>query len=199
MFKEHLIACVAIAALGVGPALAQTNQPAAPPAQSGTAAGATSEVITVDKVSAETWRASKLIGVDVYGPDDQRVGEVNEVLVDRNGQMQAIVVGVGGFLGIGEKDVAIPFGEVKWSDQPVNPAPAAPAGTQPAPVEPSTAAGTTPPAAGNTPPATGTAPPAAEGTTTPAMVETKRMYPDHGRITMTKQQLNDAPKFEYPG
>ncbi len=31
------------------------------------------------------------------------------------------------------------------------------------------------------------------------MTETKRMYPDHGRITMTKQQLNDAPKFEYPG
>jgi sporulation protein YlmC with PRC-barrel domain len=192
MFKEHLIACVAIAVLGVGPALAQTNQPAAPPAQSGTAAGAASEVITADKVSADTWRASKLIGVGIYGPDDEKVGDVNEVLVDRKGQMQAIVVGVGGFLGIGEKDVAVPFGEVEWSDQPVNPAPTVPPGTQPAPTgTPSTATGTMPPAASTTPPAT-------EGTTGPAMAETKRMYPDHGRITMTKQQLNDAPKFEYP-
>lgn len=182
MFKEHLIACVAIAALGVGPALAQTNQPAAPPAQSGTA----SEVITADKVSADTWRASKLIGVGIYGPDDEKVGDVNEVLVDRKGQMQAIVVGVGGFLGIGEKDVAIPFGEVEWSDQPVNPTPTVPPGTEPAPT------GTMPPAASTTPPAT-------EGTAGPAMTETKRMYPDHGRITITKQQLNDAPKFEYPG
>jgi sporulation protein YlmC with PRC-barrel domain len=185
MFKEHLIACVAIAALGVSPALAQTNQPAAPPAQSGTA----SEVITSDKVSADTWRASKLIGVGIYGPDNEKVGDVNEVLVDRKGQMQAIVVGVGGFLGIGEKDVAIPFGEVEWSDQPVNPAPTMPPGTEPAPAgAPSTATATMPPA-------TGTAPPATE----PAVTETKRMYPDHGRITMTKQQLNDAPKFEYPG
>jgi sporulation protein YlmC with PRC-barrel domain len=199
MFKEHLFACIAIAALGLGSALAQTNQPAAPPAQTGTAGGAVTETVTADKVSADTWRASKLIGVGIYGPDDQRVGEVNEVLVDRRGEVQAIVVGVGGFLGIGEKDVAVPFADVQWSDQPVNPAPAAPAGTQPAPAVPATATGTTPPAAGTTPPAVGTAPPATEGTTGPAMAETNRMYPDHGRITMTKQQLNDNPKFEYPG
>jgi sporulation protein YlmC with PRC-barrel domain len=193
MFKEHLIACVAMAALGVGSALAQTNQPAAPPAQAGTAAGAASEVITADKVSAGTWRASKLIGVGIYGPDDEKVGDVNDVLVDRKGQMVAIVVGVGGFLGIGEKDVAIPFGEVEWSDQPVNPAPNVPPGTEPAPAgAPSTATTTMPPAASTTPPAT-------DGTTGLAVTETKRMYPDHGRITMTKQQLNDAPKFEYPG
>lgn len=192
MFKEHLIACVAIAALGVGPALAQTNQPAAPPAQPGTAGDAATETITADKVSADTWRISKLIGVGIYGPDDQKVGDVNEVLVDHKGQVQAIVVGVGGFLGIGEKDVAIPFGKVQWSDQPVNPVPTAPPGAQPAPTEPSTATGTPPPAASTTPPAT-------EGTTGSAMTETKPMYPDHGRITMTKQQLNDAPKFEYPG
>ncbi|MGK9236470.1 PRC-barrel domain-containing protein [Inquilinus limosus] len=207
MVKEHLFACVAVVALGLGPALAQTNQPATPPAQTGTA----TETVTADKMSADTWRASKLIGVGIYGPDDQRVGEVNEILVDRQGKAQAIVVGVGGFLGIGEKNVAIPFGEVEWSDQPVNPPPAAAPGTQPAPADPSAAPGTTPPAAGTTPPAPGTTPPAA-GTTPPAadtpppategttgMAETKRMYPDHGRITMTRQQLNDAPSFEYPG
>ncbi|MGK9164985.1 PRC-barrel domain-containing protein [Inquilinus limosus] len=198
MLKEHLIACVAIAALGVGPALAQTNQPAAPPAQPGTPGGAPTETITADKVSADTWRASKLIGVSIYGPGDEKVGDVNEILVDRQGQVQAIVVGVGGFLGIGEKDVAIPFDQVQWSDQPISPAPTVAPGTQPAPTEP-TAPGTTPPAPGTTPPAAGTTPPAPEGTTAPAMTETNRMSPDHGRTTMTRQQLNDAPKFEYPG
>ncbi len=113
IFKEHLIACVAASSARPGTG-ACANQPARGTSgaiRHGCRRGV--EVITADKVSANTWRASKLIGVGIYGPDDEKVGDVSEVLVDRKGQMQAIVVGVGGFLGIGEKDVAIPFGEVE--------------------------------------------------------------------------------------
>ena len=53
------------------------------------------------------WRASKLIGASVYGPDDKSIGDINDVLIDKDGQVTAVVVGVGGFLGVGEKNVAL--------------------------------------------------------------------------------------------
>ena len=53
----------------------------------------------------------------MYGPNNERIGDINEVLVDRNGKVDAIVIGAGGFLGIGEKDVALPFSQVKFVDQ----------------------------------------------------------------------------------
>src|ERR671921_2414903 len=59
-------------------------------------------------------RGSKLMGIDVYGADNQKIGDVDEVLVDRQGKIHGVVVGVGGFLGIGQKDVAIPFDQVQW-------------------------------------------------------------------------------------
>jgi hypothetical protein len=41
--------------------------------------------------------------------NDENIGDINDILVDRRGAVVAVIVGVGGFLGIGEKDVAIPF------------------------------------------------------------------------------------------
>lgn len=52
-------------------------------------------------------QASDLIGADVKTKSDENVGPVNELIIDENGQVVAVVVGVGGFLGMGEKDVAI--------------------------------------------------------------------------------------------
>jgi PRC-barrel domain protein len=46
---------------------------------------------------------------NVYDPADNKIGEIMDVLVDRDGKVTALVVGVGGFLGMGEKDVAVPF------------------------------------------------------------------------------------------
>ncbi len=48
--------------------------------------------------------ASSFKGVDVMGPDDKKIGGVNDLLFDKTGNIQAVVVGVGGFLGIGSKD-----------------------------------------------------------------------------------------------
>jgi sporulation protein YlmC with PRC-barrel domain len=49
----------------------------------------------------------------VYDPSDNKIGEIMDMLVAPNGQTAALIVGVGGFLGAGEKDVAVPFSAVK--------------------------------------------------------------------------------------
>ena len=50
---------------------------------------------------------------NVYDPKDQKVGEIMDLLVNQGGQIQAAIVGVGGFLGAGEKDVAVSFNAIK--------------------------------------------------------------------------------------
>ncbi len=55
------------------------------------------------------WRSSKLIGAKVMGAGNQNIGEINDLIMDQNGNVQAAVIGVGGFLGLGEKNVAVPF------------------------------------------------------------------------------------------
>jgi sporulation protein YlmC with PRC-barrel domain len=52
---------------------------------------------------------------DVYDPSNSKIGKIDDVLVSDSGQVNALVVGVGGFLGAGEKDVAVPFSAVKWT------------------------------------------------------------------------------------
>src|SRR5215207_6226937 len=67
----------------------------------------------IDRQQPGQFLSSSLIGTAVNGPNNERIGDVNDVLLDRNGQAVAIVIGVGGFLGIGEKDVAVPFRQVE--------------------------------------------------------------------------------------
>jgi sporulation protein YlmC with PRC-barrel domain len=50
---------------------------------------------------------------NVYDPKDQKIGEIMDVLVNPSGQIDAAIVGVGGFLGAGEKDVAVNFNSIK--------------------------------------------------------------------------------------
>jgi len=69
---------------------------------------------------AEGHLATKIVGEAVYngtGDDAEKVGEVNDMVVTDAGDIDAVVIGVGGFLGIGEKDVAIKFDDVKWSER----------------------------------------------------------------------------------
>jgi sporulation protein YlmC with PRC-barrel domain len=56
---------------------------------------------------ADMWVFSKFKGTDVLGPDDKHIGDVTDLVFDKNGKIDGVVVGVGGFLGIGEKNVAI--------------------------------------------------------------------------------------------
>lgn len=182
MFKRIVFASVG-AGLLAATAVAQTSAPT-PPSSSSTPAApaatpASKPAMPENNLAGKgKWRASKLIGVDIYGPDDKKVGDVTELVFDKSGKVEMVTVGVGGFLGIGSKDVAIPFEQVSWSDQPM--APAAPA--------PAAGGGTVGTGAG-----TASAPPAAAAPKAPAM------YPDHGKITLTKDQLKEAPAVTYSG
>ena len=50
---------------------------------------------------------------NVYDPSDNKIGEISDVLIDQEGRVNAFIVAVGGFLGAGEKDVAVPFNAIK--------------------------------------------------------------------------------------
>ena len=50
---------------------------------------------------------------DVYDPNNNKIGQISDVLVDKSGKISTLIIGVGGFLGAGEKDVAVPFDEVR--------------------------------------------------------------------------------------
>lgn len=67
--------------------------------------------------TANHWLASNYMGKTVYGPNNERVGDVNDILIDRTGTATAIVVGVGGFLGMGEKNVAVPFTSIQMNQR----------------------------------------------------------------------------------
>jgi sporulation protein YlmC with PRC-barrel domain len=54
---------------------------------------------------------------NVYDPSDNKIGAVDDVLIDKEGRISAMIVGVGGFLGMGEKDVAIPFSALRASEK----------------------------------------------------------------------------------
>jgi sporulation protein YlmC with PRC-barrel domain len=60
-------------------------------------------------------RASKLIGTKVVNTANETVGEVNEIVLAKDGKVAAVIIGVGGFLGIGEREVAINFGSIKMN------------------------------------------------------------------------------------
>jgi sporulation protein YlmC with PRC-barrel domain len=49
---------------------------------------------------------------NVYDPSDSKIGEIADVLIDKDGRIDAFMVSVGGFLGVGEKDVAVPFSAI---------------------------------------------------------------------------------------
>ena len=105
MPKLPLVLALLTMALPLGPAVAQSGQaPAAAP-----------DANAQNVVPQTALRLSKLVGVSVIGLDHNRIGEIEEVLVDRDGKAQAVVIGVGGFLGIGEKSVAVPFDTVLWN------------------------------------------------------------------------------------
>ncbi len=92
------------------PVIVQDNATAAAPAT--TELAASEEVLTPEQPTL----ASVFIGRSVYSsedPESHNIGDVNDLIVSENGTITHAVIGVGGFLGIGEKDVAVPFGELQ--------------------------------------------------------------------------------------
>jgi len=180
MLKQLALAAVASAVLA-GPVLAQT----APTSNTG-------QFITQEK--AGQWRASKLRGLNVYNNNNEKIGDINELLVDSTGKVQAVVIGVGGFLGMGEHLVAVPFDKVKFSNEPVSTGTAsnsnmgntAPAGNRPA--------GSTTGAAPTTSSSTATTSNTASGSSSS---NSSKWYPDHAVFNASKDELKSMPEFKY--
>jgi sporulation protein YlmC with PRC-barrel domain len=70
---------------------------------------------TMPTVPGDSWTVTNYYKQSVYDPKQTKIGEVEDVLVDKGGKVTALIIGVGGFLGAGEKDVAVPFAAVKSS------------------------------------------------------------------------------------
>jgi len=127
---KHVMAAAAVSALALTSALAQqtSSPPAAspsanpPPAASAPAPSSPSASTStpssptastaatgkfVTKQSPDQFLASKFKGTDVIGADDKKIGDVSDILFDKDKKILAYIVGVGGFLGIGAKDVAL--------------------------------------------------------------------------------------------
>jgi sporulation protein YlmC with PRC-barrel domain len=116
------------------------------------------------------WRSSKLIGVNVYNDNNEKIGDINELIIDKSGKVDDVVLGVGGFLGMGEHYVAVPMEKLKWVNEPVR-----------------TSSTTTAPADKST-----------VGTNSrPARAADEKWYPDHAVLNATKDQLKAMPQFKY--
>lgn len=124
------------------------------------------------------WRTSKLVGMSVYNDNNESLGSINDLLADKNGDIKAVVLGVGGFLGVGEHLVAVPFDKIKFVNEPIVYTPTAggqsPGGARPPTSTMTTGAATTAPAAKPNP-----------------------WYPDHAVYSATKDQMKAMPQFKY--
>lgn len=104
---------------GDAAAPAATDQTAQAPAAGDNSATDTTETAAIDKstltdVAADKISADNLIGTTVYGADDAKVGEIGDVVLSSDNRVDAVVVDVGGFLGIGSKPVAIGMDKLKF-------------------------------------------------------------------------------------
>jgi sporulation protein YlmC with PRC-barrel domain len=120
---KNLLATTAVAALLAGGSIAiAQEQPAPAPAPTTTmpadpAAPAASDAAVI---KAEGFLASNIIGETVYngtGENAENIGDVNDIVVDNDGNVASVIIGVGGFLGLGEKNVAVDFSEIDWAEQ----------------------------------------------------------------------------------
>ena len=162
-------------------AFAQSSPPApsAPPAQNPPMATPAPASKPADTVAAKPalqsgqWRASKLVGLNVYNDQNEKLGDISEILLDKSGKVEGVVIGVGGFLGMGQRDIKVELSKLKFVDEPVKSS--------------ATTTTTTTGAGANRP-----------ATTTTTTSSDKKWYPDHAVLSgVTKDQLKAMPEFKY--
>lgn len=172
MLIKSIAAGLAGTALLATVAFAQT-----PPANTNKTAPAATATTTTTSASGE-WRTSKMDGIKVYNESNENIGSINDLLMDKSGAVKTAVIGVGGFLGLGEHLVAVPYEKLKFVNEPV-----AYTGT----------AGTTPGAKAPASTTTG----AATGTATTTKSSASKWYPDHAVFNASKDELKNMPEFKY--
>ena len=112
LMSTALSAAVATAAFAQSPSTPSSSSPASPPptqAQPSEKMNSQSsgKMSFVSSQKPDQWLASKFKGTDVVGSDDQKIGDVSDILFDKSGKVEAFVISVGGFLGVGSKEVAL--------------------------------------------------------------------------------------------
>jgi sporulation protein YlmC with PRC-barrel domain len=122
------------------------------------------------------WRSSKLIGVNVYNNNNEKIGDIQELIIDNTGKVDNVVLGVGGFLGMGEHYVAVPMEKLKWVNEPVRTS--------------STSTSDKSTVGANTSGDTNRA-------NRPERAADEKWYPDHAVYNATKDQLKAMPQFKY--
>jgi len=182
MFAKTLTAALAGTALLVTAASAQTPTPTPTIDR---ASAVPSDTMAASELQGD-WRASKVVGISVYNDNKEKLGSINDFLMDKNGTIKAVVLGVGGFLGMGEHLVAVSLDKVKFVNEPI--------------VYSGTASTAAPNGGGGTmmnPPA----PPASTTTgsvgTGAATAKANPWYPDHAVFNATKEELTAMPEFKY--
>src|SRR3978361_678929 len=103
----------------VGTALPTNGDLAQTPSTTTTTPAASPAMASDSSSHQGQWRTSKIVGLKVYNDNNQKIGDINELLIDKSGKVQAVVIGVGGFLGMGEHSVAVAFDQVKFVNEPV--------------------------------------------------------------------------------
>ena len=157
------------------PAFAQTNPPAA---TAPSPKPSTSATVT-PAAHGDMWRASKLIGLNVYNDQNEKLGDISEVLLDKSGKVDGVVIGVGGFLGMGKHDILVQMDKLKFVNEPVKTSsttPTSPTGT------------------------TGSAPRPAPSPSTSASTSStqNKWYPDHAVMSgATKESLKSMAAFKF--
>jgi sporulation protein YlmC with PRC-barrel domain len=151
------------------------------------------------KMEASQMMASDLIGTRVVSTNNESIGDINDVIVDRNGQIMAAVVGVGGFLGIGEKDVAVPFKSLEFMNaqqvQAMNSSNSGGSNNSSVATTGSTATGNTTTTGSGT---AGSSNMAANNTSS-GNDSAKQNQPERVVLRMTKAELQAAPAFDEDG
>jgi sporulation protein YlmC with PRC-barrel domain len=103
MLTRYITTAVLTVALMTGAASAQTT---------------TKNNAPSDSATTQEYSAYKLVGVNLYNEGNEKLGEIKDILLEKSGKADKVVLSVGGFLGIAEHYVAVPFDQVKWVDEP---------------------------------------------------------------------------------
>ena len=179
MFAKTLTAALAGTALLVTVASAQTPT-------TDRANTTSSDTMSASQLQGD-WRASKVVGISVYNDNKEKLGSINDFLIDKSGNIKAVVLGIGGFLGMGEHLVAVSLDKVKFVNEPI--------------VYPGTASTAAPNGGGGAmmkppaPPASTTTGSAGAGGA--ATAKANPWYPDHAVFSATKDELKAMPEFKY--
>ena len=101
---------IAVFAVASFATIAAAQQPSAPVAEGRFPAAQVMSTVAGDDLTVTHWYKE-----NVYDPTDNKIGEVTDLLINHDGKIDAFIVAVGGFLGVGEKDVAVPFNAIHFT------------------------------------------------------------------------------------